>query len=364
MRKYMITAAALAGCSGLCQAQSSVSIYGLIDTAVEHLNHVGASGTGLTRMPSNAGSTPSRLGFRGREDLGGGLSAGFVLEMGIAPDSGVLNQGGRGFGRQSLVSLKGPWGEVGVGRQYTMLFWSMQNADMIGPGLHSIASFDSYFPNARADNAISYKGTFSGLTLGATYSFGRDTVNAGPGPAGTNCAGENGADRQACREWSVLLKYDAARWGAALAHDVLRGDAGAFGGLTRSSMTDQRTMLNGYARLGPAKVGGGFLRRDNEGYLPSPRSNLWFVGLSYPVGQFSIDTQYYHFKYLSTRDKGQYLVLRGIYNFSKRTAAYASLAYMKNGGNASFSASSAQPGGLPAPGVNQTGFGVGLRHSF
>ena len=364
MKHTIFCAAALMGMGATCHAQSSVTVYGLLDTAVEHINHVGTSGTGLTRMPSNAGSAPSRLGFRGREDLGGGLSAQFVLEMGMAPDSGVLNQGGRGFGRQSFVSLNGPWGQLGLGRQYTMLFWSMQNADIIGPGMHSIGNFDSYFPNARADNSIAYKGTFSGLTVGATYSFGRDAVNAGPSPAGTNCAGESGSDKSACREWSALLKYDAPNWGAALAHDVLKGGAGAFGGLSQSGLSDKRTMLNGYVKFSGAKIGAGFLRRDNDGYKASPRSDLWFVGLSYPVGPWTFDTQYYQLKYKSNNDKGQFMVLRGTYHFSKRTAAYASLGYMKNSGNATFSASSGQAGGLPAPGVNQTGFGVGLRHSF
>ena len=125
MNKQFFCAAAFLWVGGACHAQPSITIYGLLDTAVEHINHVGATGSGLTRIPSNAGNIPSRLGFRGREDLGGGISAQFVLEMGIAPDSGVLNQGGRGFGRQSFVGLNGPWGQVSLGRQYTMLFWSM-----------------------------------------------------------------------------------------------------------------------------------------------------------------------------------------------------------------------------------------------
>ena len=364
MNKQFFCAAAFLWVGGTCHAQASITIYGLLDTAVEHINHVGATGSGLTRIPSNAGNIPSRLGFRGREDLGGGISAQFVLEMGIAPDSGVLNQGGRGFGRQSFVGLNGPWGQVGLGRQYTMLFWSMHDADVIGPGMHSIANFDSYFPNARADNAISYKGTFSGLTLGMTYSFGRDTVNAGPSPAGTNCAGESGTDRNACREWSMLLKYDSASWGTALAHDVLKGSSGAFGGLSQSSMSDKRTMLNGYVKFNGIKIGAGFLRRDNDGYKVSPRSDLWFVGLSYPAGAWTFDTQYYRLQYKSNSDKGQFMVLRGTYHFSKRTAAYASLGHMKNSGNATFSASSGQAGGLPVAGINQTGFGVGIRHMF
>ncbi|MDO1476224.1 porin, partial [Comamonas thiooxydans] len=102
----------------------------------------------------------------------------------------------------------------------------------------------------------------------------------------------------------------------------------------------------------------------NDGYIASPRNDLWFVGVTYPIGQWSVDAQYNQLKYKDNADKGQLLVLRGTYNLSKRTAAYASLGYMKNSGNAAFGASSAQAGGTPMPGVNQTGFGMGLRHTF
>jgi len=363
LRKSMLLAALL-GAGGLVHAQSSVQIYGVMDTAVEYMDNVGAGKSSLTRMPTLTGSVPSRLGFRGREDLGAGLSAAFTLEMGLGSDSGVLGQGGRGFGRQAFVSLNGPWGSLGLGRQYTMLFWSYLDADVIGPNLHSMNSLDSYFPNARADNAVSYKGTFSGLTVGATYSFGRDAVNAGPSPAGTNCAGESSTDARACREWSALLKYDTATWGAALAHDELRGGAGAFGGLTGSALADKRTMLNGYVKLAGAKLGGGYMRRTNDGNAAAPRSDLWFAGISYPMGLWTLDTQYSQLKYKDSSDKGQLVVLRGTYSLSKRTAVYASLGYVKNSGNAAFGASSAQAGGTPMPGVNQTGFGVGLRHAF
>lgn len=64
-----------------------------------------------------------------------------------------------------------------------MLFYSLLDSDILGPNVYSTASLDVYIPNARAGNAIGYRGTFNGLTLGATYSFGRDTVNAGPASA-------------------------------------------------------------------------------------------------------------------------------------------------------------------------------------
>jgi predicted porin len=95
IKSFMATAIALLGLyPGLflqAHGQTSVQVYGVLDTAVEYINHVGADRSGLTRMPSLTGSMPSRLGFRGREELGGGLSAGFTLEMGIAPDSGGFN---------------------------------------------------------------------------------------------------------------------------------------------------------------------------------------------------------------------------------------------------------------------------------
>ena len=140
MQTRLITGLGLALAASGVSAQSSVTVYGVMDAAVEHVTHVGASGAGMTRVPSLTGTVPSRLGFRSSEDLGDGLRALFTLEMGIAPDTGVLNQGGRAFGRQSFVGLAGPWGSVTLGRQYTMLFWSILDADILGPNIHGLAS--------------------------------------------------------------------------------------------------------------------------------------------------------------------------------------------------------------------------------
>jgi len=365
MWKQLGLAAALASSVGIGHAQSSVAMYGLVDTGVEYLTNVGASRTGMTRMPDLAASAPSRMGFRGRENLGNGLSAGFVLEMGMAMTNGTLAQGGRAFGRQSFLSLDGAWGSVGLGRQYTMLFWSMLDADVIGAGAHSIATLDAYFPNARADNAITYKGRFSGFTVGAGHSMGRDAVNAGPSPAGTNCPGLNPNDGRECQEWSALLKYDASSWGVALARDVQRGGPGAFAGLNSSGKSDSRTMLNGYARFGSGiKLGAGYMRRVNDGYAKSPRSDLWFLGASYTTGPWVVAGEYYQLKYRSNADKGQYLTVRTTYRLSRRTNVFASVGHMKNGGSAAFSASAGKAGGNPLPGASQSAIVLGMQHAF
>jgi predicted porin len=342
----------------------SVTIYGLIDVAAEHVTHVGASGSGLNRMPSATGSLPSRIGFRGNEDLGDGLSAVFVLEQGFAPDMATFTQGGRAWGRQALVGFTGRWGSLTAGRQYTMLYWSILDADILGTNLYGSGSLDAYVPNARADNAIAYRGSFAGLTLGATYSFGRDGVNAGS-PAGTNCPGESG-DAKECREWSALAKYDGASWGAAVAVDRIRGGPGAFAALTSSALKDTRISLNGYVNASAdLRLAAGLIRRDNEASARVPRSDLWYVGALYAATPLlKLDAEAFRLDFKGSADKATLVAARATYSLSKRTAIYATLGHIANRGSLATSVSGGAPGSNPAPGAAQSGVAAGLRHSF
>lgn len=369
----LLAALALAAAGGAqAQGRTSVSLYGYLDTGIEHLSNVQGGGS-LTRMPGLTGTAPSRWGLRGSEDLGGGLSAAFALESGMGLDAGTFNQGGRGFGRQAWVGLNGPWGSVALGRSYTMLYWALIEADLIGPNAFGLSSMDSYIPNARSDNALAYRGRFGAWSLGATYSLGRDAVNAGPSPSGTNCAGETAGDSQACRQWSAMLKYDTAPWGLAVAADEMRGGTGAFAGLARSDLKDRRIMLNGYAMLtSTLKLGVGAIRRDNDGAAAAtaangatPRSTLAWAGLAWsPTSTVVVDGQLQQLRYAQGGDRASMFVLRSTYKFSPRTAAYAQIARMDNGDRLAISVSSAAVGGSPAPGGGQTGLMLGLRHSF
>ncbi len=363
MKPGRIALAALAAMPMLASAQS-VTLYGVVDTGIEYVNNVGAAKDNLVRMPNLTGTVPSRWGIRGTEDLGGGLKSLFVLESGFGPDTGAANQGGRLFGRQALVGLSGPWGQIALGRQYTMLFWATLDPDILGPNVYGSGSLDSYLPNTRADNAISYKGTFGGVTVGATYSFGRDTVNAGPSPSGTNCAGENAANSTQCREWSALLQYDNKWWGVGAAYDSLRGGPGAFGGLTSSSLSDNRLSLNGYMLLSRTKIGAGVIRRDNQGST-TPRSELWYTGLAYDITPaFTLAGQVYYLKYHNSDNKALLYALRGTYAFSKRTSVYATAGFIDNGGQLAMSVSGGSPGSNPRPGGSQLGAMLGIKHTF
>lgn len=350
--------------AGLLAAGSAVhaqgvTIYGIVDTGVEHLTNVNAQGGSLTRMPNLTGMVPSRLGFRGTEDLGGGLSAFFNLEMGVALDSGSMNNGGRAFGRAANVGIAGPFGRVTLGRQVNMTILAV-SSHVMGPALYSFASHDPYIPNAIDDNAIGYTGNFGGVTVGATYSLGHDVSTAG-GPAATSCPGELATDSQACRHWTALVKYDTASYGAAFSHDVMRGGPGAAFGMTSSAFTDKRTVVSGWGKLGAAKVSGGILRRERDtGALL--QSNLYYLGASYPLTPaLSLDGELSRLDVKNSPNDSTMAVVRGVYSFSKRTGVYAMLARMKNKGAA---ATSVSAGGTAGAGMSQTGVMLGLRHTF
>ncbi len=363
MKLARIAAGLLAAAPLLASAQS-VTLYGVIDTGVEYVNNVGANGYGLTRVPNNTATVPSRWGLRGTEDLGGGLKSIFVLESGFAPDTGSSNQGGRLFGRQALVGLSNQYGQLSFGRQYTMLFWATLDSDILGPNVYGSGSLDSYLPNTRADNAVSYKGTFGGLTVGATYSFGRDAVNAGPSPAGTNCAGENPADKKACREWSAMVQYATNWWGVHTAYDSQRGGPGAFAGLTNSNLTDDRLSVGGYMILSRAKLGAGWLRRDNEGSA-TRISDMYYAGASYDITPaVNLAGQVYYLNYHGSSNKAWLYALRGTYAFSKRTSVYATAGFIDNGGQLAMSVSGGAPGSNPKAGANQFGTMLGIKHIF
>ena len=143
--------AALSAAGAAACAQSSVTIYGSVDQYVSHLRS--SSGRSVTALEDGA-VLRSRLGFRGREELGGGLYARFQLEMGINADNGTQAESTRGFDRQSWVGLGGGWGEVRLGRQNTALLNNGGAIDFTGRTLGSMVN--NFGVPARFDNDIAY----------------------------------------------------------------------------------------------------------------------------------------------------------------------------------------------------------------
>jgi predicted porin len=363
MKKLLVGAMALTGIAlaGNTLAQTNVTIYGIVDTGVVYTTNANAAGNSIFKMPGLSGEFPSRIGFKGTEDLGDGLQALFVLESGFNPDTGTSGQGNRLFGRAAYVGLKNGWGQINLGRQVNMTFLTIAKSDVLGPNLFGISSLDGYLPNSRDDNALGYIGTFSGFTVGATYSLGRDASAAG-GPAATNCAGEVAGDSKACRQTTAMLAYDNNAFGVSTSYDMY-GNAGAAGGLTSSSNSDQRVSLSGYAMLGNVKIGGGVIDRKTRAALGvNTDSDLYFLGATYPFTAALIgDVQVSKLNIKGSDSDSSLAVARLTYNLSKRTAIYTMAGYMKNAGTAALALDA---GGTVGVGKNQFGIMTGIKHLF
>ncbi|AMO99016.1 gram-negative porin family protein [Collimonas arenae] len=181
MKKSLIALAVLGAIAGAAQAQSSVTIYGIVDTGVVYSNPVLNTTTGNTgsKFSVNSGIIQgSRLGFKGVEDLGGGLKALFQLEAGFSNDTGAL-QGDKGsttlFRRKSVVGLGGNFGSVLLGRQTDILddvsqWTSVQDfGGVTGAVGHNLDRLEG----TRTNNSIRYNTPdVSGFTASAIYGFG------------------------------------------------------------------------------------------------------------------------------------------------------------------------------------------------
>jgi predicted porin len=356
-------------------AQDGVTIYGVLDTGIEHVSNANAQGGSLTRVPSITGTLPSRLGLRGREALGGGLNAIFTLESGYNLDTGTSNQGGRLFGRQAWVGLQGDFGAVTAGRVYSMLYWASLDADIPGPDIYGgVGSFDPYMPNARVDNALSYRGTFGGFGLGATYAFGRDAAGSGNSPGQGTCAGEAANNAQACRLWSALLRYDMAGAGMAAAYEQQHGGAGAlaslFNGttplaLTSAGDTDARATLNGYVKMAPFKAGAGWLGRRVRSAAAAVRTDQYYLTASWQsAGALTVDGGVYRAIDGDQHTSGTIVLLRGLYALSRGTTLHLQCGHLANGAGARYTLSQGGAGTTPNAGSAQTGVMLGLRHVF
>lgn len=363
-RKLLATAAVLAFATSAAQAQSSVTLYGLIDAAVEYVDNIGPAGDSVTRMATLAGSNASRWGMRGTEDLGGGLKAVFTLESGFAADSGIFQQGGRLFGRQAFVGVSGSWGQVSLGRQYGSVIPVQIKTDPFLASAYGPAapSGDTYLAAGRHDNAIVYSGKFGGLTVHALYSLGRDAV----GPGAATCAGEVPGDSEVCRSVTAGALYEGANngWGIGGWYDAQKSVSGVG--------SDDRYSANGYLTLGPVKLFANFMRRDNDAAptatpIAAVKSNLWSVGASYPImPQLVLDAMYYDFDLKGSDNDSQMIAARISYKFSKRTDVYFYTAHLMNDGAAtkSVTITTLPANTVPLAGENQTGVIVGLRHTF
>ncbi|WGS49487.1 porin [Paraburkholderia sp. D15] len=178
MKKSLLALAALGAFAGVAHAQSSVTLYGIIDEGFNMTTNVKTPTGGQHLYNLSSGVLQgSRWGLRGTEDLGGGLKAVFVLENGFDVNSGKLGQGGLMFGRQAYVGLSSQFGTVTAGRQYDSVVdyvGPLEVGDQWGGYIAAHPGDIDNFNNAyRTNNTVKYtSANYGGLTFGGTYSFG------------------------------------------------------------------------------------------------------------------------------------------------------------------------------------------------
>ena len=342
MKKSLIALAVLAA-SGAAMAQSSVTLFGIVDTAVGYVDNANAAGDSVYGL-TTSGNATSRLGFRGVEDLGGGLKAGFWLEGEIFGDDG--NAAGFNFTRRSTVSLMGGFGEVRMGRELTPGYSKTSSYDLFGQtGIGQFMGWSNWNGSTgdangvRSSNMISYyTPNFSGFNAGLGYGFDEQVTGKAGRYIGGYVAYDNGP-------LSVAVSYDER----SLAADVDRN------AITVGASYDMNVVkLNAIVQQTKDDVVG-----------TDPKVNAYSLGVSAPMGAGEVKLQYSLYDQKAIDSKAHQLSLGYVHNLSKRTAVYGTVSYMdnKDRSNLGLAAKNLNTAG-PGAGESQTGVQVGVRHSF
>ncbi|CDG85096.1 porin [Janthinobacterium agaricidamnosum] len=378
MKKTLISLAVLAAAStGIAHAQSSVTIYGTVDASFVS-ERGGAQGT--VNKISSGNASASRLGFKGVEDLGSGLSALFVLESGFSVDTGAQDKAGTLFNRQSYVGLGSKdAGTVTLGRQYTPYYNTLSKiADPFAVGYAGSAK--NLFPaNTRTSNTVLYATPdFSGFSGDLAYTFGEQadsnkaarqigaSFGYANGPLNARLVYNNtnndsvatataaGVSRSSARNWLAAANYDFTVVKAYLAYGTNKG--------INSATYNSGLSNTNFAAGTPGHLDASI--QNPYGYAtvaPSTDSTNLLVGATIPVGPAGTVMA----SYIKTNDKGvanadaDQWALGYSYALSKRTSTYASYAKIKNKNGAGYTV-----GGNSEVGTGDKAFNVGVRHSF
>jgi predicted porin len=374
MKKSLIALAAVAA-TGAAMAQSSVTIWGVVDAAVSRGSVSG--GNSVTRLVSS-GISSSQLGFRGSEDMGGGMGAHFWLEAALANDSGAggatntSNQGtgasavaggsaatlngtqGLTFARRSTVSLTGGFGEIRLGRDYTPQFWNWTVYDPFGTNgvgttrtMNSSLAIASGFGGTsgtavRASNSITYLFNHG---ANATYAAGGKGLHA----AVQMYMGENVSDSATKNDGNgngIRVGYNAGPLSLAVGYGQTKFASG--------NMT--MTNVGGAYDLGVARVMAQ-ITKDKAG---TTTGDGMLLGVTAPMGAGLLRASYSTYENNTSKAESKQTAVGYVHNLSKRTRAYATYARISNSGGANAALGNA----TGKANASSSAFDIGMTHSF
>jgi predicted porin len=334
---------ALATVSGLASAQSSVTIYGIADVGIQSEHGAYLSGTRNSMV--SGGNSGARLGFRGAEDLGGGMQAIFNLQGGLNLDEGSYAQGGLPFGRTAYVGLQGGFGTLKLGRIDSALYqstWYIDPlGDALGGGLTRIFTLTSTF--RRNDNTVDYTTPkIGGFTGEGSYSLGE--------VAGSNSRG---------RRYSASVTYGSGPISVSLAHQNVNSAPAA----PAPIVTTKLSALGAAYDFDVVKLSALYqINRDNAAVALDTRDVL--VGASVPFGAHTVMASYIkHFDEAVNSGDANQIALAYTYALSKRSNLYAGASRIKNGTSGRFGLAAVVSGGA-ATGTTANLYLAGIRHNF
>jgi len=348
---------------------SNVKLYGIVDTGIEYLTNaavVGGSTKNLTRVTSG-NMSGSRWGISGNEALGGGTSSFFLVESGMAVDTGGLLQGNRLFGRLSYVGLSDTdYGTVSVGRIGGLFLDWASKFNPLNNAVYAIKMMDPAFSD-RLDNSIRYQKKFGAVTAIVQYSQGYDSVAYGAEVAGDNLKG---------RVMETGLLYEGGDFSATLVYDQKNGSSSSTTAATTvagggyEGNTDRRAGVGMSYKLADVDLFAGYRYLNAKAIHltaltkgPVQVSSLYWLGTTYHMTPSLLlsGTAMYQKFYGSTLAPMSFQVDLD-YFLSKRTDVYINTGYVINRGGSDLGlngfASSA------VAGHNQLGTQIGIRHSF
>lgn len=359
MQKKLI-ALAIAAASGAAFAQTNVTVYGIADAGVgfygDRLD--GASDRAQSFRVHSGGQSTSRLGFKGSEDLGNGLKANFVMETGIALDTGANESGnGKAWGRKTLVGLSGGFGSVDIGRTDTPEATILTAVDpfsggTVGQAKQLVKQVD------RLNNVVVYTSpNMNGLTGYVAFaSQGGDYIGAQANEHnGTN--GTTAVEKSFGRTWALAGTYSNGPIFLGLNYHKANLDTVA------ADASVKTLTLGGTYDLGMAKIHALYDRDvyKNEG-ADDARQKSFVLGVSAPVGaNGKVKASYVRTKWNMEEGKARQWALGYDHNLSKRTNVYVAYGDINNDDNVAYTVGTSAAGGN---GVFQNGLMAGVRHQF
>ncbi len=348
MKKSLLALAVLGAFAGAASAQSSVTVYGIVDLGFTSIDNGGpdARVNGI----DSGNQSASRIGFKGTEDLGNGLKANFQLEGTLDADVG----GTRGFNRIATVGLSGDFGAVNLGRQTSAIKDAYDQIDPFGDG-GVIAPISRVFfggmlggDNGRISNSIKYtSNSYSGFKFGAAYGFGEEAGSTNQNSsAGVNVGYANG-------QLNVQFAYHNL--------DRVAETVPGFGGVADGKAT--ATFLGATYNFGVAKLHGAYgeAKVKDVGFDDEKVRN-YLIGVSAKVGAAGSIMASYSVNDVRTtgavEEDSKRLGIMYAHDLSKRTNLYAGYSRTSNDDNATLGYNAA------VAGESASVIAVGIRHKF